>query len=108
MSVHFSARSVRTPPGNAEQLFLLESRCTPRLGGGVAQEPLIAVDGVSESFSLLYGRAMTHEAEGHFGEMEDDLRSILAQDPDHAATLNALGYTLTNHTQRYPGSGRSH
>ena len=33
--------------------------------------------------------------------MEDDLRSILAQDPNHAATLNALGYTLTNHTQRY-------
>jgi len=35
------------------------------------------------------------------GAMENDLRSILAQDPDHAATLNALGYTLTNHTQRY-------
>ena len=33
--------------------------------------------------------------------MEEDLRSILAQDPDHAATLNALGYTLTNHTDRY-------
>jgi Flp pilus assembly protein TadD len=33
--------------------------------------------------------------------MEDDLRSILAQDPNHAATLNALGYSLTNRTQRY-------
>ena len=44
---------------------------------------------------------MVHESEGQLGAMEDDLRSILAQDPDHAATLNALGYTLTNHTQRY-------
>ena len=33
--------------------------------------------------------------------MEHDLRSILAQDPNHAATLNALGYSLTNRTQRY-------
>ena len=41
---------------------------------------------------------MVHESEGQLGAMEDDLRSILAQDPDHAATLNALGYTLTNHT----------
>ena len=54
-----------------------------------------------QSFSLLYGRAMVHESEGELGAMENDLRSILVQDPNHAATLNALGYTLTNHTQRY-------
>jgi tetratricopeptide (TPR) repeat protein len=44
---------------------------------------------------------MVHESDGKLGAMENDLRSILAQDPDHAATLNALGYTLTNRTQRY-------
>jgi Flp pilus assembly protein TadD len=44
---------------------------------------------------------MVHEATGAFAAMEQDLRSILLQDPDHAATLNALGYTLTNHTERF-------
>jgi hypothetical protein len=44
---------------------------------------------------------MIHESEGSLLAMENDLRSILAQDPNHAATLNALGYSLTNRTQRY-------
>jgi len=44
---------------------------------------------------------MIHESEGTLLAMEKDLRSILAQDPNHAATLNALGYSLTNRTQRY-------
>ena len=100
ISAFFGAQR-QAHPGNAEQLFLLEANALRDWEG----ESLKAFDrgltAFPRSFSLLYGRAMTHEAEGHFGEMEDDLRSILAQDPDHAATLNALGYTLTNHTQRY-------
>ena len=44
---------------------------------------------------------MIHESQGSLQAMEHDLRGILAQDPNHAATLNALGYSLTNRTQRY-------
>ena len=91
----------RAYPSAAEQLFLLEADSLRDWSG----ESLKAYDrGLTtfpQSFSLLYGRAMVHESEGQLGAMEDDLRSILAQDPDHTATLNALGYTLTNHTQRY-------
>ena len=91
----------RAFPSAAEQLFLLEASSLRDWSG----ESLKAYDrgliAFPQSFSLLYGRAMVHESEGQLGAMENDLRSILAQDPDHAATLNALGYTLTNHTQRY-------
>ncbi len=85
----------------AEQLFLLEANSLRDWSGESLKAYDRGLTAYPQSFSLLYGRAMAHESEGQLGEMEDDLRSILAQDPDHAATLNALGYTLTNHTQRY-------
>ncbi len=88
-------------PGNAEQLFLLEADALRDWTGESLKAYDRGLTAFPRSFSLLYGRAMTHEAEGQLGAMEEDLRSILAQDPDHAATLNALGYTLTNHTRRY-------
>ena len=98
---HFFQVQRRTYPSAAEQLFLLEAESLRDWEG----ESLAAYDrGLSafpQSFSLLYGRAMIHESEGSLQAMEHDLRSILAQDPNHAATLNALGYSLTNRTQRY-------
>ena len=98
---HFFQAQRRTYPSAAEQLFLLEAESLRDWEG----ESLAAYDrGLSafpQSFSLLYGRAMIYESEDSLQAMEHDLRSILAQDPNHAATLNALGYSLTNRTQRY-------
>lgn len=88
-------------PTSAEQLFLLEADALKDWKGESLRAYDRGLTAFPDSFSLLYGRAMVHEAAGSFTEMEEDLRSILAQDPDHAATLNALGYTLTNHTQRF-------
>ena len=88
-------------PTSAEQLFLLEADALKDWKGESLRAYDRGLTAFPHSFSLLYGRAMVHEAAGSFTEMEEDLRSILAQDPDHAATLNALGYTLTNHTQRF-------
>ncbi len=91
----------RAYPNAAEQLFLLEADSLRDWSGESIKAYDRGLIAFPQSFSLLYGRAMVHESEGQLGEMENDLRSILAQDPNHAATLNALGYTLTNHTQRY-------
>ena len=91
----------RAYPSAAEQLFLLEADSLRDWSGESLKAYDRGLTAFPQSFSLLYGRAMVHESEGQLGAMEDDLRSILAQDPDHTATLNALGYTLTNHTQRY-------
>ena len=60
-----------------------------------------ALDLFPESVSLLYGRAMTFEVLGDIAGMEKDLRTILVYKPNNATTLNALGYTLTVHTERY-------
>ena len=88
-------------PTSAEQLFLLEADALKDWTGESLKAYDRGLTAFPHSFSLLYGRAMVHEAAGSYIKMEEDLRSILAQDPDHAATLNALGYTLTNHTDRF-------
>lgn len=54
-----------------------------------------------DSSTLLYSRSMLGEEMGDLAVMESDLRTILAKDPDNATALNALGYTLANHTDRY-------
>ena len=53
-----------------------------------------------DDVSLLYTRAMMLEP-NDFGRAETDLRRILELDPDNSMALNALGYTLTVHTERY-------
>jgi tetratricopeptide (TPR) repeat protein len=49
---------------------------------------------------LRYARAMVAVALDRIDLLESDLRHILAQDPDHADALNALGYTLADRTDR--------
>lgn len=50
---------------------------------------------------LLYERALVLESLGKPAEAERDLRDYLKQKPNDAQALNALGYTLVSHTQRY-------
>lgn len=50
--------------------------------------------------NLLYSRSLIHEQRHNVAGMEDDLRTILADDPDNSVALNALGYTLANLTDR--------
>lgn len=42
---------------------------------------------------LLYSRAMLYEQLDQLADVERDLRTIIANNPDHADALNALGYT---------------
>tara|TARA_B100001769_G_C22059129_1_gene569542 strand:- start:133 stop:1377 length:1245 start_codon:yes stop_codon:yes gene_type:complete len=55
----------------------------------------------SLDLNLIYSRAMAFEALGNIDMMERDLKSILELDSKNANTLNALGYSLTIHTNRY-------
>ena len=50
---------------------------------------------------LLYGRSLVYERLGQFAQAQADLMAILEREPDDARTLNALGYMLTNNSQRY-------
>jgi tetratricopeptide (TPR) repeat protein len=50
---------------------------------------------------LLYARALLAQQLGQFGLAEKDMRHILSNDPDNVRTLNALGYSLADKTDRY-------
>ena len=50
---------------------------------------------------LIYSRAMAYESLKKINEMEEDLKYILSIDSKNSNTLNALGYSLTIHTERY-------
>jgi len=51
--------------------------------------------------NLLYARAMAYEELREIKLMEKDLTAVLLMDQKNANTLNALGYSLAIHTQRY-------
>jgi len=44
---------------------------------------------------------MLAEQRGDLELLESDLRRIIAEEPDNATAMNALGYTLANRTRRY-------
>ena len=50
---------------------------------------------------LVYTRAMLAEKMGRIDVLESNLRRIIAEEPDNAQALNALGYTLADRTERY-------
>ncbi len=54
-----------------------------------------------EHEDLLYSRALVAEKINRLDLAEEDMRRILANDPDNVRTLNALGYTLADRTDRY-------
>lgn len=50
---------------------------------------------------LLYSRAMLFVQQDDLASAEADLRRIIAIEPENATALNALGYTLTDRTDRH-------
>lgn len=90
-------------PDYAVQLWLVEAEALAdndkdSLAMGVLNKALAQHPNDS---SLLYTRAMLGEKRGDLAQLEKDLRAIIAHDPDNAMALNALGYTLSDRTQRY-------
>ena len=53
------------------------------------------------NMELLYTRAMLAEKLGKMDILESDLRTIIKREPENAQALNALGYSLVEHTNRY-------
>ena len=90
-------------PARMESLFLLEGELL--VSDRQLSKALIlferALKTNPESANLLYSRAMVYEKLNDLSGLEKDLRAILAFDPENAAALNALGYTLADRTDRY-------
>ncbi|MBL6689411.1 MAG: tetratricopeptide repeat protein [Pseudomonadales bacterium] len=90
-------------PSRKQQLILLEAQLLAERG---MQEEVFdfldaAVDEDSENIELLYFRAMTGQRFDRLDILEADLRRVIDIDPENADALNALGYTLTDQTDRH-------
>jgi tetratricopeptide (TPR) repeat protein len=90
-------------PDYAIQLYLIEAETLANndktqsawlvLQNAIKQNP--------DDLNLLYTRSMLAEKRNDLVQMEKDLRAILAREPDNAMALNALGYTLSDRTNRF-------
>ncbi len=61
----------------------------------------LALQAHPEDGDLLYSRALVYSQLGRVPEAEADLRRVIAKEPDNADAYNALGYTLTDLTDRH-------
>ena len=80
------------------EALLLQDRNQNQLAFSLLDE---AISKYPENIDLLYTHAMLAESIDRIDILEQDLRSILAIDPDNSETLNALGYSLTDQTDRH-------
>lgn len=90
-------------PERAVQYYLFEAGFLNE--NGLHQPALDMFDTALQEYpgniDLLYGRAMAAEPLNKLDILEQDLRTILEVEPNNAAALNALGYTLTDRTNRH-------
>jgi tetratricopeptide (TPR) repeat protein len=92
-----------TYPELTDQLYAAEGQLLYE-----AEEPRAALDiynhgldAVPNGTELRYGRSMALERLGKIDAAKADLRAVLEREPNDVRALNALGYLLTNHSDRY-------
>ena len=97
--------SLRTRPSPViiEESWLAEARILREAG---RQEEALQVLGqalgeMPRSIPILYSHALLAAEIGRVDIAEKDLRIVIATQPENAAALNALGYTLADQTERY-------
>jgi len=93
----------RNNPENATDFYLIEGQVLSDLTRLEDAYNLYsqALEADPENEDLLYARALVAETMNRLDLAEQDMRHILDNDPDNVRTLNALGYTLADRTERY-------
>tara|TARA_R110002073_G_scaffold7588_1_gene43123 strand:- start:807 stop:2525 length:1719 start_codon:yes stop_codon:yes gene_type:complete len=90
-------------PDRADQLTMIEAQAF--VDHGMQDEVFKLLDGAlsanTENVDLLYFRAMTGQKFERLDILERDLMQIIELNPENADALNALGYTLTDQTDRH-------
>ncbi len=90
-------------PARAVQLYMLEGEILQPTSD---PEKVLALYALAltehpDDENLLYARALYRASHGMVAEAEQDLLLVIIADPDNADALNALGYILVEHTERY-------
>lgn len=90
-------------PERANQLIMIEAQVL--VERGMQKEVFEVLDQAvaanSSDIDLLYYRAMTGQRFDRLDILERDLRRVIELEPDNADAMNALGYTLTDQTDRH-------
>jgi len=86
-----------------EESWLAEARILREVGDGKSALEALdkALEQLPSSISIRYSHALLAAELGWVDVAEKDLRIIISQQPENAAALNALGYTLADQTERY-------
>jgi tetratricopeptide (TPR) repeat protein len=101
INTFFKAHRTAHPSGR-EVNFIFHADALNAVGSTRAVDILSeGVASLSNSIRLLFARASLLERAGRFEAAESDYRSVLALRPGDAGALNALGYALTNNTERF-------
>lgn len=89
-------------PQRSEQAWLIEAEQRIARDEGDLAIDLFndALTQMPGSSALLYGRAMAAVRLDRIDLAEQDLRTLIQREPDNALALNALGYTLSDRTDR--------
>lgn len=87
---------------NRSSLYMLEAELLSQSGNNSGAEKILSegLKHTPENTSLLYARAMLYARIDVIDAAEKDLLAILEKQPNDAAALNALGYTLADKTNR--------
>ena len=100
--VYLQSRRESANEEDRESLFLVEADTL--LDAGLSARAQAAYhQGLKEypdSIKLLYSRAMFYAMENNTDAAELDFKQVLELSPNNPATLNALGYTLVDQTDR--------
>ena len=86
-----------------EESWLAEARILREVGDGKSALEALdkALEQLPNSISIRYSHALLAAELGWVDAAEKDLRIIISEQPENAAALNALGYTLADQTERY-------
>lgn len=99
---HLSRMRTRRP-ARERQLIMIEAQLLE--DRGMEEEAFVFLDQVllerPRDVEFLYFRAMTGQRFDRLDILERDLRRVIEVEPENADALNALGYTLTDQTDRH-------
>jgi tetratricopeptide (TPR) repeat protein len=90
-------------PVIVEESWLAEARILREAGRRKESFQVLgeAMRNMPKSIPILYSHALLAAELGWVDIAEKDLRVVIASQPENAAALNALGYTLADQTERY-------
>jgi len=90
-------------PAETQRLFLVEGEILSEIDWDEEAYTLYSdyLELQPDDTEVLYARALVAERLNRLQQSENDFLRILAIEPDDARSLNALGYTLADRTDRY-------